>query len=453
MIITIGKLLCAFVLTCAHAAQASTLPISQRSADARPYISCDVIVDKHHVVVGERVEFKVRVVYDPRTYTVQTIVPPTPAAMALEFLSKSPKEQQQVNGVSCNVYELDGVLYPKKTGVLDLEPFLVKADQRTSTSRGLMGLVMNSSISLYSQKVSFQVQPLPATALKASGIVGDYMCATVELERTNFSAGEAIMMRYSVKGLGNAALCEHPELRLPQDVKWYPAESKKEVDGHCFEYALQATGDGDMLLPEQSFVYFSPLHRKYMQLKTVPIWVHVSHSKHGKIPDQPVHEQVDQRAATHVQEQEIVVEADDESHISLLRTVVIPDRLFGFLVGLGMLCLCVMRMHVWFFACITSVVRWWRYRALLSRARRSAKEMKKNRDVEPVYGAFKELQAMIDWNRMRILEKNKNVAVRSDAWHAFWQRMEYARFDTDRSGEITQDFVQEALAWVTYFEM
>lgn len=428
---------------------AGTLPISQRPADARPYISCDINVDKNQVFVGEQINFTVRVVYDPRTYTIQTIVPPTPPDMVLEFLSKSQKDQQQVNGVMCNVYELTGRAYPHKAGSLTLEPFQLKADQRTSTSRGFMGLVMNTSITLFSQKLSLQVSPLPATSLKTCGAVGEYDAAQIELERTSFAAGDAIMMRFTIKGVGNIALCAHPELKLPEHIKWYPAESKKEEGGHCFEYAVQATCDGDMLIPEQSFVYFSPLHRKYMQLKTVPFWIHVSQSKLSKLVDQPVLEDSSQELQLDEQDYaQSATEGQDgaESAISLMRTIVIPDMIFGFLIGIGMLCLCGMRLYGWFFTRISAVVTWLRYRALLARARRYVPKMQKNCDIEPVYGTFKELQAMIDWNRMR-------TDVRSDAWHAFWQRIECARFDTDRSGEITQDFVQEALAWITYFEM
>jgi hypothetical protein len=249
-------------------------------------------------------------------------------------------------------------------------------------------------------------------------------------------------------------LCAHPALQLPADVKWYPAESKRQEDGHCFEYAVQATGDGDMLIPEQTCVYFSPAHRKYLQLKTVPIWIHVSKGKHAKVPDNLVNDDINEEPREQAHETEPDGDSDErDASAPLMRTVVIPDWLFGFLVGIGMLSLCVMRMHAWFFDRIYAAIRWWRYRALLSRARRCARGMKKNCDSDPVYGAFKELQAMVDWNRMRTLEKTKTVGVRSDGWHAFWQRMECARFDTDRSGEIAQDFVQETLAWVTYFEM
>lgn len=432
------------VLLAFSSSNAGTLPIGQRQSDSRPHLAYDVVVHKHHSYLGEHIPFTLRIVYDPRTYTIHQIVPPTMPDIGLEFLQKSQKESQNINGVSCTVFEVEGVLYPKKTGSLGLEPFTINADQRSTTARGFMGLIMNSTLTLFTDRVPLNVQPLPPTSKKTYGFVGDYGSVTLEIDQTHFAAGEAVVVKYHLKGKGNAAVCNHPPLYLPELLKCYPAESKKESDGHCFEYALQAIESGDLLIPAQSFVFFNPYYKTYQELKTLPTWVHISAPKYTAVPDSPPVEIIEDMVE-HEQEQQEVVEP-----VSMVRNLYIPDMLFGFLTVLGILCLCVKYTYAWVFSYLYDALAWWRYRKLLAKARSSVKKLQHNADVEATYVAFKELKTMLEWNHIR---KNKKIeGMRSDAWHLFWQRMECARFDTDRSCEIPHDFIQEALQWVTYFE-
>jgi hypothetical protein len=308
------------------------------------------------------------------------------------------------------------------------------------------------------------VQPLPPCALPTSGLVGAFSSAVCELERNNCEAGQALMMKVHLKGSGNGALCKHPPLQLPDEMKWYPSESKKEADGHCFEYAVQAMHEGRILIPAQTFFYFNPQSKKYENVTTMSAWLYVSPSVHG-VNSAPLPEAVghDQENSERVMQDEVLgQEAADEQllpQVSVVRALALPDTVFGFLTLIGMLSLCVMFLYGPLVTFFTTLFLWWRQRTLVRRARFFTAQMKYASDVEPVYGVFKELQAVVDWNRIRIREAKKNQQVMNPdarhpgAWHHFWQRMECARFDTDRSGEIPQEFIQETLQWITYFEM
>lgn len=449
MIITIGRF---FLLLVSFALHADTIPISQRQMDARPFISCELSVATDQPFVGERVPCVFRVVYDPRSYTLDNIFPSTSQDVTLEFFKKNQKEQQIVNGVACSVCELEGVLYPKKSGNVIIEPFKVAVTQRSSGLRGFMGFVMNSSTSLFSNQVVMKVQQLPQTSSPTFGLIGSFSSVYLELERNTVAAGEAIMLRYYLKGLGNTTHCKHPPLQLPDDLKWYAAESKQEEDGHCFEYAIQAIHEKDILIPAQSCVYFDTYYKKYKALTTSPVWIHVTPSKQIKVSDAPVAQPLPEKENEY-QDQEKVVEEVVPTTVSLMRSFSIPDQIFGFLVVVGMLGLCVRFSFAWLLVTMNAFLAWWRYRRLLARVRYEVKHVQEYSDVKKFYAAFKDLQEITDWSRVKDVSKNQTAKLDKDTWHNFWQRLECARFDIDSGTRIPENFVQEAEQWITYFEM
>lgn len=411
----------------------------QRRSNTRPHCTFELTMSKQEVFLEERVPFKIRLTFDQQAYAINNIITPNVAGILFEPLSSARKGQDIINGVSCFVYEWSGVLFPQKIGTVTIEAFQAAGEQRTSEVRGFFSMFTSNSVVFTSNACSLRVQPLPGRT-KGGAPIGDFNEVHLDAERTNLSAGEAIVVRYHVKGLGNLNLCKHPHLQVPEGLKSYPAELKKEQGGYCFEYAVQAVQDGIFVIPSQMFKFFDPEKRLYRELPTESIRLYVDPSKKIITPlPEP---------------QENAVDASDELEpqaevptYSVMRNVALPNYLFIMLVLLGLLWCAIRSCGDFFGGLWQRFVVWHERRKLLNRARATIVAAKKLEDIASFYDIFKELQSVVDWDNVQKTDVKKH-----GAWHVFWGRVEALRFTTDRVDEFPEDVICEARDWITYFE-
>ena len=438
MVIITGKFFVLGLLLCTTVC-AETVHVSQR-ASTKPYYAFELSLSKQDVFLEERVPFKIRLVFDQNAYSINNIMSPNMAHIQLDPLSPAKKGHQMIDGKNCFVYEWDGVLYPKKVGTIALEPFQVSGEQRTSATRGMWNMFTSNSVVFTSNGCVVRVQALPGQ-LQGGKPVGDFYEVHLDAERTKLCAGEAITVRYHVQGSGNFGLFKHPELHVPEGLKSYAAQAKKESGGYCFEYAVQAVQDGIFVIPSQLFNYFDPETGSYKTRSTESVRLYVDPAKIAPAPEPVVVNNVNE-----------VAEPDDEEELysvepgsSLVRKLALPNALFFMLLIMGMIGCVFCRARGIFQPLYSAALQWYKRRKMVRNVHTTIIAAKKVGDVKLMYQAFQELQSVVDWNNI------KKDGARYGAWQLFWERLEIARFDTDVD-HISDELVVEARQWITYFE-
>ncbi|MCW1930235.1 MAG: hypothetical protein KIH62_002860 [Candidatus Kerfeldbacteria bacterium] len=443
MAIITGKIQALFLSCIAVHANfyAAHVPTQQR-IPTKPSCTFELTLSKREVFLEERVPFKLRLTFDQSAYTLTNIVAPTIDGIMLEPLSAAKKGHQMVDGVSCFVYEWDGILYPQKTGTLVIQGFQVSGEQRSSSMRGMWSVFTSNSIAFCSNSAMLRVHNVPGDT-RMQGPVGNFYEVHLEAERTSMRAGEAVLLKYRIKGDGNLHLCKHPEIQLPEGCKWYPAEFKKDQQGSVFEYAVQVMQDGVIVIPSQLFRYFNPDRRAHEELLTGSIRLFVDPApKSAALPDMNlsripgVGDVADEEAKRAMQ-----------APASLIRKLALPDWMF--VVSLSLLRCCAV-VRLWYEPLGNL---WQRLRSRYGRknvvrhARYAITAAKKSEDISQLYQAFKELQSVVNWDN---IQKNDQQAY--EAWRFFWQRMEAVKFDTERSLPLGDELLREAHRWVAYVE-
>lgn len=179
------------------------------------------------------------------------------------------------------------VLYPQKTGELDIEPLTldvpidVQGNRRDIFGRRLMTRV-NKTISAGSRTIN--VKPLPAAGRpdNFNGAVGTFQF-DVTTNKTTLDAGEALELNVKVSGNGNIKLFNLPSVKLPNSLEMYEPERKENVrtglsgmNGDISErYTIIPQFKGNYPIRPISFSYFNPQTERYTTLSSKEIVLNV----------------------------------------------------------------------------------------------------------------------------------------------------------------------------------
>jgi len=142
-------------------------------------------------------------------------------------------EDGTFNGERCRVVVLKKVvLYPQKSGKLEIEPLSMDLDLQLPTNRrdffGRVQIVEDSKRVSAGSKV-INVRPLPEKGKPAdfSGAVGRF-AFKVTPSKTNLKNGESMDLKVAVSGTGNLKLFTLPKPIVPNSVEMYdPVHSEK----------------------------------------------------------------------------------------------------------------------------------------------------------------------------------------------------------------------------------
>ncbi len=169
------------------------------------------------------------------------------------------------------------VLYPQKTGKLELQPLTINVPVRIPTNRRdffgqrLMQTV-NKSVSAGS--LSINVKALPENAPDGfTGAVGQFNF-NVSQTKKSLNANESLQVSVKVSGKGNLKLFELPKLKAPSSIEVYDPESKPSIrttasgmKGSLTDiYTLVPQFKGTFPLPQVKFAYFDPKAKTYKRL-------------------------------------------------------------------------------------------------------------------------------------------------------------------------------------------
>lgn len=160
------------------------------------------------------------------------------------------------------------VLYPQKTGKLDIEPLSLNVVAAVPTNRrDIFGSRVMSRINrtVSSGTKTINVKPLPEKGrpVDFTGAVGDFTFK-VTTNKTQLDATESLQANVEVKGKGNLKLFKIPKITLPSSLEVYEPEHTENVitnlDGMqgsvTDSYTIVPQFKGKYPIPSVSFTYF-----------------------------------------------------------------------------------------------------------------------------------------------------------------------------------------------------
>src|SRR5690606_12187640 len=179
------------------------------------------------------------------------------------------------------------VLYPQKTGKLEIEPLSLEVTVDVPTNRRdfFGGRIMNQTNKTVSAgNRTLNVKPLPTEGKPANftGAVGKFDFS-VTTSKTHLNASESLQAKVEVRGKGNLKLFELPKLSIPSALEVYEPEHNENVrsslsgnEGSVSDsYTIVPSFRGKYPIPSVSFSYFDPSTEKYNTLNSEEILINV----------------------------------------------------------------------------------------------------------------------------------------------------------------------------------
>ncbi|MBV1923818.1 MAG: BatD family protein [Flavobacteriaceae bacterium] len=191
------------------------------------------------------------------------------------------------------------VLYPQKTGKLDIEPLTldvpidVKGNRRDIFGRRLMSRV-NKTISAGSRTINVKPLPLEGRPDNFTGAVGNFSF-NVTTKTPTLDANESLELVAKVSGNGNLKLFDLPTINLPSSLEVYePIRDNKVsiatsgMNGYFTEtYTVVPQFKGTYPIRPISFSYFDVSSKSYKTLSSEEIIINV---ENGPVPKTEVSE-------------------------------------------------------------------------------------------------------------------------------------------------------------------
>lgn len=175
-------------------------------------------------------------------------------------------------------------LFPTKTGNLEISPYEIVVNVRSTRSRNdsfssFFGGFGNNQrqIELESDPVSLNVQALPADdEVNYIGAVGSFSISR-SINSESIRAGESVEITTQVEGTGNIPLISKPDYDLPEGMEVYdPQETSDlnrrnhEISGSkSFTDVVIARSPGSYTIPEKEVAYYDPTSGGYVE-QTLP---------------------------------------------------------------------------------------------------------------------------------------------------------------------------------------
>ncbi|MBC2838050.1 BatD family protein [Robiginitalea sp. SC105] len=191
------------------------------------------------------------------------------------------------------------VLYPQKSGELEIEPLALEVSLEVPTDkRNFFGerIYASTNKTVSAGKRTLQVRPLPEAGKPAdfSGAVGD-LELKVETSKSSLNASESLRATVTVSGKGNLKLFQLPKLTLPSSLEVYDPEFSEDVrttisgmqGSVSEEYTIVPGFQGKYPIPPISFSWFNPSTGKYESTRSREITINVLEGPTATSPGAP----------------------------------------------------------------------------------------------------------------------------------------------------------------------
>lgn len=179
------------------------------------------------------------------------------------------------------------VLYPQKTGELDLEPLSLDVSIQVPTNKrdffgGRILAPANKTVSAGKRTITVKALPTEGRPADFSGAVGEFDFS-VTASKTHLNASESLQAVVNINGKGNLKLFEIPKLNLPSSLEVYDPEFKENVrtnlsgmEGNVGNsYTVVPSFRGKYPIPSISFSYFNPKTERYHTLTSGEVMINV----------------------------------------------------------------------------------------------------------------------------------------------------------------------------------
>lgn len=180
------------------------------------------------------------------------------------------------------------VLYPQKTGKLNIEPLSLDITVEVPTNRrDIFGGRLMQSVhrTVAAGNRTINVKPLPEAGkpLNFTGAVGDYNFS-VSTSKNELKATEAFIATVEVAGKGNLKLFKLPKLTLPSSLEVYEPEHTEKVSTNLSgmqgkisdTYTIVPQYQGKYPIPSISFSYFNPKTDRYESVNSEELIIDVN---------------------------------------------------------------------------------------------------------------------------------------------------------------------------------
>ena len=180
------------------------------------------------------------------------------------------------------------VLYPQKTGKLNIEPLTLDIKVQVPTNRrDIFGSRLLKTVhrTVAAGNRTINVKPLPQTGkpLDFSGAVGSFDFE-VSTNKSELKATEALQATIKVSGKGNLKLFELPKLTLPSSLEVYEPEHNEKISTNLTgmqgqmsnTYTIVPSYQGKYPIPSVSFSYFDLTTKKYKTINSKELVINVN---------------------------------------------------------------------------------------------------------------------------------------------------------------------------------
>ncbi|WP_425076240.1 BatD family protein [Psychroserpens sp. S379A] len=179
------------------------------------------------------------------------------------------------------------VLYPQKTGKLEIEPLSLDVTVEVPTNRrdifgGRLMTQVNKRVSAGSRTINVKSLPQEGKPEGFSGAVGDFKFNVIT-SKSELNASESLQARVEVTGKGNLKLFELPKLKLPNSLEVYEPEHNENIKTNLSgmtgaisdSYTIVPQYKGKYPIPSISFSYFDPKAETYKTVSSGEIVINV----------------------------------------------------------------------------------------------------------------------------------------------------------------------------------
>lgn len=191
------------------------------------------------------------------------------------------------NGKKCVMAVLKKtVLYPQKSGKLEIEPLTLDLDMEMPSQRRFFGQPImvrdDRRVSAGAKVINVKALPEDGKPDDFSGAVGRFDFKAVP-SKTNVKSGESVELAVSVTGTGNLKLFTLPKPVVPAALEMYDPVHKENVStplsgmtGKISDtYTIVPQYKGKYPIQPMSFSYFDLASRKYRTITTPEIMLNV----------------------------------------------------------------------------------------------------------------------------------------------------------------------------------
>lgn len=192
------------------------------------------------------------------------------------------------------------VLYPQKTGELNIEPLTLSISVEVpSNRRDIFGNRFYESVEkvVSAGNRTIDVKPLPQEGRPPgfTGAVGRNLQLEVDLSKTKLKATESLEATVSVRGSGNLKLFDLPPLQVPASMEKYEPEYSQDIETDLRgmhgsvsnTYTLVPQSKGKYPIPPVTFSYFDLGTGTYRTLNSEELLIEVEAAPAGVASETP----------------------------------------------------------------------------------------------------------------------------------------------------------------------